>query len=155
MRKGFTLVEILIAVVILVVIFSFGLFISFDFYKSYSFHSEKSTIVSILQKARNQSLNNINESRHGVHFSAIPLHYILFECSSSCVSYPGSASSDIIIDPSYGISITDTPIDIVFDQLSGSCVSSNCSSGEATITVSDGVRSYNISVNSEGQIDWQ
>src|SRR3989344_3331593 len=109
MSRGFTLVEILIVVAILVVIFSFGLFISFDFYKSYSFHSEKSTIVSILQKARNQSLNNINESRHGVHFSASPLQYIIFECNPGvlCTDYSeADTSKDIIIEPSYGISIT-------------------------------------------------
>ena len=51
--KGFTLVEILIAIALLIVILSLGLFISFDFYKNYAFRSEKNIIVSILQKARN------------------------------------------------------------------------------------------------------
>lgn len=153
---GFTFVEVLIAVALLAIITSFGLFISFDFYKSYAFRSEKSTIVSVLQKARSQSLNNINQTRHGVHFQASPLQYVIFECSSTCVSYPGSSSSDIIIDSSYGISIAPPalPFDVVFDQLSGSCVSSNCSTTPLVITANYGAKSYNISVNNEGQIDW-
>src|SRR5258706_4507626 len=88
--KGFTLVEIAIVIILLMTIISLGLFISFDFYKNFAFRSEKSTIISILQKARSQSLNNIDEVRHGVHFAASPLTYIVFECPTAtpqCTSY--------------------------------------------------------------------
>ena len=161
-ETGFTLIEILIAVVILVIIAILGLIISFDFYKNFSIRSERNNIVSILQKARSQSLSNISQTRHGVHFSSSPLQYIIFECDPSapqCSDYiDADTSKDIVIDPGYGISITNpTPsFDVVFDQLSGSCIASptfNCDS-DNPITVSGGVNPYDINVNSEGRIDW-
>ncbi|MDO8530543.1 MAG: type II secretion system protein [bacterium] len=151
---GFTLIEVLIAVGILAIILSLGLFISFDFYRGYSFRAEKSVIVSVLQKARNQALNNISQARHGVRFENSPaLRYIIFEGST----YDQNSASNIIINASYGISITNPaplPFDVIFDQLNGNCISSNCSSGPLAITVSDGVKSYDITINSEGRINW-
>ena len=150
-QRGFTFIELLIGVAILAVIFSLSLFIGFDFYKSYSFHFEKNTIVSVLQKARSQSLNNINQAPHGVYF-ANPLQYIIFECvtpPSPCTSYAhADTSKNIVINPAYGISITGTPFDVIFDQLSGA-------SSDRTITVTDSVREYDISINSVGRIDWE
>ena len=167
-EKGFTLIEVLIAMAILVIILSLGLFISFDFYKSYAFRSEKNIVVSVLQKARSESLNNINQTRHGVHFEASPsLKYILFECpaaSPQCTYYNTGSSTDIIIDSSYGASIANPlplPFDVIFGQLSGDCIPSSgatpfaCDSLNQPITISYGARSYNITVNSEGRIDWQ
>lgn len=148
---GFTLIEIIIVVAIFVIVFGFGLFISMDFYKSYSLSSEKSIIVSILQKARSQSLYNINQTSHGVHFDN-PLKYIIFECASAnpqCTDYATGAdtSKDIPIQPSYGITIVGIPFDVMFEQLSGA-------SFDKTITVSDKIRSYDININNEGRIDW-
>jgi prepilin-type N-terminal cleavage/methylation domain-containing protein len=154
-RKGFTLVEILITIGLLVMIASLGLFISFDFYKGYSFRSERSTIVSVLQKARSQSMDNINEKRHGVHFQGNPLKYVIFECEG-CTSYSGSNSMDNPVDAAYSISVTNPslPFDVVFDQLTGDCVSSNCSTNPLSINISDSGKQYTISVNNQGRIDW-
>src|SRR6185295_16918363 len=91
-----------------------GLFITLDFYRSYAFRAERSTIVSTLQKARSQSMDNIDQTRHGVRFQIDPLKYILFECASSspqCNIYPGSNGSDISIDASYGSKVTSPSID--------------------------------------------
>jgi len=135
---------------IMSLVFGLGGVAGFDFYKRYAFQTEKNTIVSVLQKARSQSLNNINQRRHGVRF-ADPLQYIIFECQATvpqCVNYnQADTAKDILISPAYGISITNTPFDIIFEQLSGASMNT-------AITVSDGVMSYNISVNSAGQIDW-
>jgi len=158
---GFTLIELLIAVVILAAIIGLGLFISFDFYKSYSFHSERNTIVSILKKARSQSLNNINQTRHGVHFEDnSELKYIIFECPTGnpqCNSYTADPAAEIVINSSFGVSIINPsplPFDIIFDQLSGNCISTICFGPEPTITITDGSKSYDININSEGRIDW-
>lgn len=152
---GFTLIEILISVTILATLFGLGLFVSFDFYRSYALASEKNTIVSVLQKARGESLNNIGQVRHGVHFqTTAPLQYILFECPAGnpqCTNYTASAS-DISVPASYGITLIAPVPDIIFDQLSGDCVT--CQNPTTTITANDGTRSYNITINSEGQIDW-
>ncbi len=145
---GFTLIEVLIAMVILAVIFSLGLFISFDFYKSYSARQERDVVISILQKARSQAMDNIDQSRHGVHFAS-PLQYVLFECNpaTACTSYTGAdTSKNISIAPAYGVSITGT--DVVFDQLTGNC------DNPATITVTANGKTQTISINSQGRIDW-
>lgn len=143
------MIEILISIGLLAIIAALGLFISFDFYRSYAFRSERSTIVSVLQKARSQSLNNIDQVRHGAHF--VSGQYIIFECPTSTPQCTGwtASSSDNPISAAYSISITNPalPLDIIFDQLSAI-------SSDRIITVSDGVKSYNIAVNSQGQIDW-
>ncbi len=132
-NSGFTLIEVLIALVILVVIFSLGLFISFDFYKSISARAEKETIVSVLQKARNLSMNNISQEKHGVRFTANPLTYTIFP-------------DDIVVPLGYGIFITSPalPFEVAFDQLSGN-------SQNQTITLNNGEV---ITITNEGKIDW-
>ncbi|MEK7664226.1 MAG: prepilin-type N-terminal cleavage/methylation domain-containing protein [Patescibacteria group bacterium] len=157
--KGFTLVELLVGIALLAIIVSLGLFLSFDFYRNFSVSSQANTIVSILQKARSQSLNNINQARHGVHFEdSSGLKYILFECPAGipCASYNLSYSG-FEVKPAYGISLANSlPLDVIFDQLSG-CLSStvnDCSQSQITITVNGGVNPYNININSEGRIDW-
>src|SRR3989344_6188897 len=98
-NNGFTLIEIIISMAILATIAGLGLFMSFDFYKSYAFRGEKNTLVSVLQKARDQSLHNINQTRHGARVSTQPLlQYTLFECHASnpqCDHYTASPT-DII-----------------------------------------------------------
>lgn len=150
-NNGFTLIEILVVMAILTVIISFGLLISFDTYKSYSFSAEKSNLVTILQKARNQSQDNINQTRHGVHFEVNPLTYTLFEGSDYATS-----TKRIEIPVSYAVSITAPalPFDVIFDQLSGSCVTTNCTTKPLNITLSSNGKFHTISVNSEGKIDW-
>lgn len=158
--SGFTLIEILISLGVLVIIASLGLFVSFDFYRHSSFQSERSVIVSVLQKARNQSVDNIDQTRHGVHFEVNPVAYVIFECSQAspqCTSFV-AGSSDLTIAASYGISFANpnlsAPFDVVFDQLSGDCVSVLCTTNIQPITINDGTNSYSININSEGRIDW-
>ena len=159
--EGFTIIEVLVALGITMAMVSLGLFISLDFYKSSSLQSEKSIIISVLQKARSQSLDNINEQRHGVRFFLDPsngnkLTYLIFQCPHTCTVYPGTSTEDLPVVASYKASITNPslPFDVVFDQLSGDCVSENCTTGPVSITLSDSVKSYNILINSEGGIDW-
>ena len=159
-NRGMTLVEIIVAISILAIVASLGLFVSIDFAKSYNFRSEKNTIVSLLQRARGESINNINQSRHGVHLEGDPLKYTIFECPPSppalpCTSYV-SNYNDLMISSSYKISVItppspSLPFDVIFDQLNGNCVS--CSS-PITIQVKDASKTYDISVNNEGRIDW-
>ena len=158
-KKGFTMIEILIVIAIMVAILSLGLFISLDFYRRYIFASEQNILISTLQKARSQSLNNIDQVRHGIHFQAFPLQYIIFECPAAnpqCNNYPGPSNSDNIITPSNNISFASDalslPFDIIFDQLSGNCL--NCS-GQITIQLSNKTKTYTIKINDEGGIDWQ
>lgn len=142
--NGFTIIEILVAVAILTAIFGLGLFLSFDFYKSYAARAEKNVVISVLQKARSQAMDNINQTKHGVHFSESPLTYTLFEGSS----YNPINPTNLAITASYGITVTSPalPLDVIFDQLSGEVASS-----PITITLSEGTT---ITINDEGRISW-
>src|SRR3989344_9280246 len=65
---GFTLTEILVVVGIFALLMSFSLVVSLDIYRGDSFRAEQDFVISILQKARSQSINNINETSHGIRF---------------------------------------------------------------------------------------
>lgn len=144
-REGFTLIEILIAIAIITILAGMGLWISMDVYRNYSYRSEKETFISAIQKARLESMVNLNESAHGIRVESDK--YIIFRGSS----YSASSSFNRTIVPSGPVTITGNPSlpqDIVFDQLSGTTSSSG------TLTVSDSVRTAVISINNEGQISW-
>ncbi|MBI5401534.1 prepilin-type N-terminal cleavage/methylation domain-containing protein [Candidatus Wolfebacteria bacterium] len=142
LNKGLTLIEILITTAIITVIFSLGLVFGIDFYKNYAFHSERDVIVSVLEKARSQALNNINQKAHGVYFSGA--NYVIFQGNSYVERNP---LFDLIIPKSYSVILSGLN-EIVFSRLSGE------SNASGTITVSGDGRASDISINNEGQINW-
>lgn len=127
--KGFTLIEILVSLGIFTFLASLGLFISMDFYRSYSFRSQSSSLVSTLERARSQAMANINAAPHEVKIATSS--YML---DSQAFSLDG-------ITPS-GLN------DIVFTQLSGE------SNASGSIRLTDGVHTATISLNYEGRISW-
>jgi prepilin-type N-terminal cleavage/methylation domain-containing protein len=139
--RGLTLIEILVVLGILSVLATFGYLVTMDFYKGYAFNAERNIIVSILQKARSQSLANINESAHGVHFD--PGQYVIFQGAS----YNSGAGFNQITPAAFGIGHSGVA-DIVFAQLSGDV------NPGGSLILSDGKRSAVISVNNEGRINW-
>jgi len=151
-QKGFSLIEIIVVIAILGMIASLGLFISMDFYKTYSFRQERTTIVSVLQKTRNLSLSNINESTHGVYFDGN--NYTIFQGTGYGVP---NHDFDQVFEASHNISMeafdasnnpVSFPLSVVFSQLSG-----NSSYVRLKITDSTG-RNGNITISESGQIDW-
>ena len=127
---------------IMAVIATLGLFISNDFYKTYNFNSERDMLVNILQKARSQSLANINESKHGVYFATSS--YIIFQgnnYSSRNSTYDENISASQAISRS-GLN------EVVFEQLTAQ------PNATGTISLSDGVRSSQIFIENEGRINW-
>lgn len=162
LRAGFTIVEILIVLTILGLILSAGIFIGMDFFRTRGTDSEIATIVSLLQNARSQSMNNINGARHGLHFAS-PLSYTMFECGSAtptCTSHVlADPDKDLRTDSQSNVTLTSPalPFDIVFDQLSG-CLSGflgECASDTVTISLNDGVKNHTITINAEGRINWE
>lgn len=142
--KGFTLIELLIAMAIFSGLGVLGLFVGIDFYKSSNFNSERNLIVGILQKARNQSLANINEAKHGVYFKDD--EYIIFQGEN----YLSRASVyDEIIKVSSGIGHQGLS-EVVFEQLTGN------PGAIGNIILSDiaSQRSSTISIQNEGRINW-
>jgi prepilin-type N-terminal cleavage/methylation domain-containing protein len=142
-RGGFTLLEIMISVTILTIILGLGISVSVDAYQGYFFRSERTIIISMLERARSLSMNNINETLHGLCYDATTQSYILFE-GSLCV--PG-ASANITMNANAGIAVSGLSSGVIFTQLSGTTSS-------ATITISSIGRTADISINHEGRISW-
>lgn len=141
-HTGFTLIEILIVIGIFAILAGLGLFLGFDVYTSNALRSERNTLLSVLEKTRSRAMNNMNESGHGLYIT-----------SSEYIMYRGSSYASR--NPSYDENIQANPAiahtglqEVSFGQLTGN------PSATGTITLSDAVRSLNISVEDEGMINW-
>lgn len=137
-QQGFTLFEVLIVIALFGMFATLAVFIGFDVYKGYSFRGEQYNLVGILQKARNQAVNNINQTTHGVHITAN--YYSLFEGSTytSGIDFPVSAG----FTPSGAT-------DVVFSQLTGNTVATSI-----TLTENNTGKTLTIHINNEGQINY-
>lgn len=161
-NQGFTLIEILVVLALFVFIAGFALFVSMDSYRGFSFRSERDTIISVLQKARNQAISNIclgacstnDGKKHGVRFDPANKQYIIFQTTTDYTT-GHDVSVDQAISMNNTVSFTTSPplpppplpFDIIFNQLDGT-------SAGRSFTVSDGSHPPSqISINSEGQID--
>ena len=143
--SGFTLIEVLVVLGIFGIFLASSLVANLDFYKGYVFRSERNLIVSVLAKARAQSLNNINQAKHGVRLDAGK--YTIFEGKTWDNR---AASLDEVIEGNRSLVLTalpGLPLDIVFSQLAATTTN-------AAISISSGGRSVNITINEAGQINW-
>lgn len=123
------------------IIASFGALVGFGLYTSSSFNAESALLVGVLQKARSQSLNNINQSEHGVHLEADK--FILFQGNI----FNPSDSKNIDFEANTRISHSGLS-DVIFSQLSGDA------NPTGTIILSGLNRTATITINSEGGISW-
>lgn len=143
-KKGFSMIEILVVISIFFLVTGVGLFMSFDIFRGSNIHSEKDLIISLLEKARSESMNNLNEKVHG--FCVKGSNYIVFEdgtCSTN--------TREEIYEKNSGISLTYSPTipsEIIFDRLTGN------PTWNGSISVSKDGKTAIISINSQGMIDW-
>lgn len=147
-QKGFTLIELLVVIVIFSILATLGLFLSMDFYRTYSSNAEVGTLVSSLAKARAQSLANINEKEHGVHVQ--DNKYIVFARTAGA-GFGSQISEDLEIPAGSGTSVTTT--DIIFERLTGKARDGSgvC---PCTINLSSQGKTKTVTINIEGGIDW-
>src|SRR3989344_6135693 len=138
--SAFTLTEILVVVGIFALLMSFSLVVSLDIYRGDSFRGEQDVIISILQKARSQSINNINETTHGIRFE--PDQYVLFDGDGGEVEFPMNTKVNYIDMPP-------TP-EVVFTQLSGDTVSGD----DFAFKITNGAKTSQITVTTNGTINW-
>ncbi|HEY4496619.1 MAG TPA: hypothetical protein VI432_00510, partial [Candidatus Paceibacterota bacterium] len=111
--SGFSLLEIVMVIGLMAILGGLGLFIAIDQYRSYALNAERATVVSLLQRARSQALNNLGESRHGIFIDN--LNYTLFEGGSYATRVQGY---DEIIPKSPSVT-TGGIQEITFMQLNG------------------------------------
>jgi prepilin-type N-terminal cleavage/methylation domain-containing protein len=143
-HSGFTLIEFLVVMSVMLVVFSMGLILSLDSYRGYSFRNERNLAVSVLQKARSRALANIDQQPQGVHVDTTGNQYVIFEGSYS----PGASTNINIPFIMPGLSHSGMN-DILFNQLDASVTSV-----PSAWHFSDTAHTSDISFNSEGQISW-
>ncbi len=140
--RGFTLIEILIVITLIGFIISLGSVVNIDFYNREIRLSEQATLISILQKARSDAMNNIHATSHGVHIENNT--YTIFEGTT----YNPNESSNQTIERNPNIIISGLQ-DVVFKQLSGN------TENTGTIILKDpnNLERY-INIKANGLIDW-
>ncbi len=132
-----------------------ALIVSMDNYHAYAFRAERDTLVSLLEKARSQSMSNIclgvsgsctNGRPHGVHVSAG--QYTVFQGQTY-------STRDDVVDEVYPVRGVDVKTksgslsEVVFAQLSGDVLAP----GYITLLNSDGHIST-TTITSQGAIIW-
>jgi len=142
-NSGFTVLEIIIALVISSAIAALGLNVGIDVYRSGSLSSDRDTLVSALEKARNRSVTNLGESTHGVYLEENK--YTIFR-GPSYASRDTEYDNELVSPPT--VKATGT-IEYVFEQLSGDGLFPG-----TTTLIDDRGSSLVITVNEEGRIDW-
>ncbi len=148
-KSGFTLVEMVIVVGILSILFGISLLFNVSDYQGTAFRAEKSTIVTLLQTARGNAMNNFGEVSHGLALHPVdrPDSYVLFKGTH----YDKNAASNVVVTENYPVTFGGgAPLEVVFHQLSGD------TDWQGNITLTDPRRNFTsiVSVNGEGRINW-
>lgn len=149
-KGGFTFIEVMVVLALVVVIGKLALVVSFDTYHSSSYHIDRASLIGMLQHARAEAINNRCEGSgcaggmpHGV--SIQPNRYVLFQG----VDYISrDRDADTIIEANPSISHSGMS-EIVFATSSGNVQSA----GHITISDVSGLVST-ITIGNEGQIFW-
>lgn len=142
--RGFTIIEILIVMFLFALLSGTTLVFGTNYYREYNFYSEENLLISLLQKARSQAQNNINQKPHGIFFDKISGNYVLFQG----VNYEHRDSDwDLVTQPNANFTM-DGLDEVVFSQLSGNVEIP----GDIILDNHKGSK-ITIKLNSEGQID--
>ncbi len=149
LEKGFTLMEMLIVIGVLALISVVPMFMNIDSYRGEAFRGEQNTLGILLQTARANAFNNINQKKHGVVINPSGYEgYVVFEGNTYATA---DHSKDSRTPASYKVTFSpSSPTEIVFDQLSGDA------NYEGEIQMTDTERNLvaNIKINHEGRISW-
>lgn len=126
MRKGFTLVEILIVTSIMAVLAAMAFFMYGRFYLSVQLNENTALIIQALKTARERSAASYNDSRHGIYFDIDndgADKYILYQ-GDSYVSRNINYDREFFLENSLMLSasnfvFTGNDVDINFAKISG------------------------------------
>lgn len=138
---GFTLIEIAIVLAIIAGLFAIAAFVDGNMYQRNLLASEQETLVSILQKARSQSMNNVDTNAHGVHIDTED--YVLFLGQN----YVPNDTNNEKIAKNDKISVSNLN-NIVFAQLSGE------PNKTGKIILDGGTQQKFITIKTGGLINW-
>lgn len=150
---GLTLIEIIVVIAIFTILGGLGLMVSMDSYRGYAFRGERDSLITVLQKARSESMNNMCRGAtcttgklHGVALQ--PGQYVLFQGTSYATR--DTALDEYVASGYAGVHAAPGSLtEVVFDQLSGDVHLP----GTITLLGDDGHTST-ITVGGEGEITW-
>lgn len=149
-ERGITMIEVLIVFALVATVGGFTLFVSMDTLHSSISRSDRDLIVSTLQRARSQAMNNVcvgsgctEGKAHGVQIDTANKKITLFQGSAYVSGDPANAVFELNSNTITGDS------EIVFEQLSGNTAAQT----NTTVTDARGQTSV-ITVNPWGQILW-
>ncbi len=140
-KKGFTLIEVIVSITILIFILAVGFFLVIDFNRLSGLAEEKNKVISILQRARSKALANINENSHGVYFGQDKI--FLFEGPSF-----NQATQKIDFEKNPNI-VYSGITEVVFFPLSAT---TTISGDNLILREKNGTKEAIISINYEGRI---
>ncbi|MCX6757422.1 MAG: hypothetical protein NTZ44_00865 [Candidatus Nomurabacteria bacterium] len=120
-KKGFTSIEMIVVLGIIVLLFLIVLPSLNKMRESQTFKNTAQDVFSSLDKARSQTLASVNSSSYGVHFQSDKV--VIF----TGTTYSGSAITNVIVNISTPITISNVTIggvsstsgDIYFNRLTG------------------------------------
>lgn len=120
MKKGFTLVELLLSISVIVALLAISVPVFWGLNSRADIDASKETVEIILRKAQAQARNQKNNTEWGVYIDSANSNIILF----AGTTYAGRAVSFTSLDETFTIPTdvvinSDSPQEIVFNQLTG------------------------------------
>jgi len=143
MKKGLTIIELIVVLGIFTILLSGGSFLSTDSFRSHYFSAEEKLLGSLLRGARGRALNNINHTSHGLFIS--DQNFVLFQGESYGES--STTNEDFPRNEAIQVESLLTNQTIIFENLNGD----PNQTGE--IRIFDGQRESIIRVEDEGRIN--
>lgn len=151
--RGFTLLEILVVMGLVLVVVAFGLIVSFDDYRGFNFRNERDIVVNVIQKARSQAVNNMcfgtgctDGKDHGVYFGTTG-QYVIFQGATYASR---DVAVDEVIEARDDATILSGVESVVFHRLRADAVVT----GGSTLTVTQSTHTSTITIEPEGRVWW-
>lgn len=145
MLKGFTLIETLVGIILVILIFSIGVPVSLNFYKSFILQSATETAFNSLKKARLDAQIGNLDSNFGVYFNTSNRQFVYFKGSSYATR---DTNYDQIFEVPGFISFSGNS-EFVFEKITGDPINP----GEVFIT--NGLSTNSLKVEANGKISFQ
>ncbi len=146
-KKGFSLIELLVVLGMLAVIGGFSLAISMENYRGSAFDDEQALLIAALQKARSEGLSGVciggsctAGQSHGVHID--PAQLVIFQGTN----YSESDANNEYLPLQNNALMFSGMSDVVFAEFSGDA------SPAGAIVLSDTDRVSTTTIGEEGQI---
>ncbi len=149
-KNGFTLLEVLIAISILVIMISIAVTVGRSFSDSVNLDNSAKMVEANIKLAKTRSVNALNDTNYGIHFED---NYIVIYDAENIFT-EGDLTNEVIDLPD-GIKTQSVSFagggDLIFNRLTG--VTDNFGSLEVAL-IKDSSKKRQIVINKEGQVNY-